>query len=310
MSRRFWLSFLLFGFLASPGGTSIQGKIEGMVFDKNGKPLEKVTVTIVPQKRLGLLFELKTDNEGKFIQAGFLPGYYQVNFRKSGFMPQWKEARAGIPRETRLEIRLESGPKLGERRALEADLSLLKGNSFYGEKNFAKAAAAYEEAIQTGQGQWNTYLNLGLANRRLDKIEEAKTDFQKAVELYPQSYTANKELAEILASTDQYPESRKYYQRAAEISPEDPDASFHLGICLLNTLEQGAALLAFQKTIRLNAEYGEAYYHLGTLYIGQNRVKEAVESLEKFLKLAPGSENASTARQLLESLKKSRGSSS
>lgn len=310
MNRRFWLFLFLFGFLAFPARPSVQGKIEGVVVAQGGKPVEKVAVTIVPQKRLGLIFELKTDKEGKFAQTGFPEGYYQVNFRKSGYRLQWKEARVGFVRETRLEIRLENDPKLSEQRALEADANFLKGNTFYGEKNFAEAAAAYEEAIKTGQGQWNYFLNLGLSYRRLDKKDEAKTAFRRAVELYPQSYTANQELAEILSSTDQFEESRKYYQKAAELSPEDPEASFHLGICLLNTLEQEAALLAFQKTIRLKPDYGEAYYHLGTIYIGQNRVREAVESLEKFLKLAPGSENAATARQLLGYLKKSRESRS
>ena len=65
-----------------------------------------------------------------------------------------------------------------------------------------------------------------------------------------------------------------------------------------------AALVSFAKCIAIKPEYADAYYQLGTLYIGQNKVKEAVENLEKFLELAPGHEKAGVARQLLDYLKK------
>jgi len=65
-----------------------------------------------------------------------------------------------------------------------------------------------------------------------------------------------------------------------------------------------ATLDSFTKCIALKPDYADAYYQLGTLYIGQNKVKEAVENLEKFLALAPGHEKAGMAKQLLVYLKK------
>jgi tetratricopeptide (TPR) repeat protein len=284
---------------------AVQEKIEGVVIDKSGKPIEKAMVMIISQRSSSLIFGLETNKEGKFSQIGLPPGYYQVDLRKTGYLPQSREVRVSVSKETKIEIALESGPESSEQGISEADKSFLRGLKLYGEKKYEEAAAAYEEAIKLGQIKWGYYLKLGLSYKKMGKKEEAKAAFQKAVELNPESYSAHKELGEVLADTDRFEEAKKYYEKAAEISPDDPDASFNLGICLLNTMEREAALRAFRKTIQLKPDYGEAYYHIGTLYISQNRVKEAVESLEQFLKLAPESENTATAKQLLEYLKKS-----
>jgi TolA-binding protein len=43
---------------------------------------------------------------------------------------------------------------------------------------------------------------------------------------------------------------------------------------------------------------------LGTLYVGQNRVNDAIHSFERFLSLAPDHAKAPLAKQLLDYLKK------
>jgi hypothetical protein len=48
----------------------------------------------------------------------------------------------------------------------------------------------------------------------------------------------------------------------------------------------------------------DAYYHLGTLYVGQNKIPDAVQSLEKYLSMNPGNaQNVATAQGLLAALK-------
>ena len=128
--------------------------------------------------------------------------------------------------------------------------------------------------------------------------------FRKAVELNPESYSANKELGEALAKNSALDEARKYYQKAVDLSPDDSDAHFNLGACLTNTGEQDAALEQFRKTTELKADYADAYYQMGTIFIGQNMVPDAVKNLEKFLELAPDDEKAPLAKQLLQYLKK------
>lgn len=286
------------------GWSSIQGKIEGVVIDSSGNPLAKVKVTIISLKVANQKFELTTDKEGKFIQIGLWPAYYQVNFKKSGYGPISQEVRVRIATSTRLEIKLENAEEVVERTLSKADKLFVKGNKLYGEQKFEEAAQAYEEAIIISQSQWGYYFNLGLAYKKLDKKKEAINSFQKTLELNPETFSSNKELGEILAKDGNYEEAKKYYMRATELSPDDPDAFYNLGVCLTNIRESEEALTLFLKAVELRDDYADAYYQIGTIYIGQNRAEEAVENLEKFLELAPEHEKANIAQQLLEYLKK------
>ncbi len=282
----------------------VQGKLMGVVTDKQGTPLEKASVHVVSTRTTSVNYELTTNKEGRFFQVGIQPGYFQVTVKKDGFMPQTTEARVSLAGETNLEFKLDTADDVALRSVSAADKVFLKGNKLYAEQRYAEAAAALEEAVGMSQTNWGYYLNLGLAYKKLDRKAESLAAFRKAVELSPESYSANKELGEALAKDSAFEEARKYYQKAVDLSPDDPDAHFNLGACLTNTGENDAALAHFLKTTELKADYADAFYQMGTIYIGRNQVAEAVQSLERFLAIAPDHEKAPLAKQLLQYLKK------
>ena len=296
--------FLLLVSLFTINGWSQHGKFEGVVMDKEGNPLEKVTVTIISVKSSGNKIELKTNKEGKFSQIGLWPEYYQVSFKKSGFMPISREVRVRIAGATKVEITLEKAQEMMERNLSAADKLFFKGNKLYVEQKYEEAAQAYEGALELSQSEWGYYFNLGLAYKKSEKKEEAIASFKKAFELNPESYSINKELGQILAKEGNFEEAKNYFQRATEISDDDPDAFYNLGVCLTNLGASEGALISFLKTVGLKDDYADAYYQIGTIYISQNNVEEAVRNLERFLELAPEHEKANIAKQLLDYLKK------
>ena len=287
----------LIGLLLSNLWPSVQGKIEGTVTDSSGNPLEKVTIIITSLKASTGHINIKTDKKGKFTQVGLWPGRYQVNLKKSGYLPVSYEVRVRIAESTKLAIKMEKAEEALERSLSKADSLFLKGYKLYEQSK-------YEEAVKLSSTQWGYFFNLGLAYKKLDKTEESVTAFRKAVELNPDSFSSNKELGEVLGKGGNYEEAKVYYQRAIELSPDEPDAFYNLGVCLMNLGESVEALNAFLKAVEIKEDYVEAYYQIGTIYIGQNRTEEAVISLEKFLELAPEHEKASIAKQLLDYLKK------
>jgi tetratricopeptide (TPR) repeat protein len=276
----------------------------GVVRDAQGNPVEKASVHVVSTKTTAVSYELTTNKEGRFLQVGIQPGYFQVTVKKDGFMPRTTEARVSLAGETNLEFKLDTADEVAMRSISAADKVFLKGNKLYAEQKYAEAAAAYQEALGMSQTNWGYFLNLGLAYKKLDKKDESLVAFRKAVDLSPESYSANKELGEVLAKSSAFDEAKKYYQKAVDLSPDDPDAHYNLGACLINTGEQDAALEHFLKTAALKPDYADAFYQMGTIYIGRNMVPEAVQSLEKFLELAPTHEKAPLAKQLLQYLKK------
>ncbi len=304
MFKKLFLAAAITLAFSTTAWSQIQGKLMGVVRDAQGNPVEKVSVHVVSTRTTSVSYELTTNKEGRFLQVGIQPGYFQVTVKKDGFMPQTTEARVSLAGETNLEFKLDTADEVALRSVSAADKVFLKGNRLYGEQKYAEASAAYEEAVGMSQTNWGYFLNLGLAYKKLDKKDESLAAFRKAVELNPESYSANKELGEALAKGSVFDEAKKYYQKAVDLSPDDPDAHYNLGACLTNTGEQDAALEHFLKTAALKPDYADAFYQMGTIYIGRNMVPEAVQSLEKFLELAPTHEKAPLAKQLLQYLKK------
>jgi tetratricopeptide (TPR) repeat protein len=281
----------------------IQGKLMGVVKDSQGNPVEKAVVTVVSTKT-SASFELSTNKEGRFLQIGIQPGYFQVSVKKDGYLPKSTEVRVSLAGETDIEIKLDTVDEIAQKTVSAADQVFLKGNRLYGEQKYAEAAAAFEEAVKISQPNWGYFFNLGLAYKKMDKKDEAIAAFRKAAELNSESYSSNKELAEALGKGGTFEEAKTYFRKAVELSPDDPDAHYNLGACLTNTGETDAAQAHFQKAVDLKPDYADAYYQLGTIFIGQNKVPDAVLSLEKFLELAPNHEKAPLAKQLLQYLKK------
>ena len=304
MIKKSLLFFSLICFFLLTLWPSIQGKIEGLVTDRSGKPLEKVTVTIISLKVSTRLYKTRTDKNGKFTHVGIWPGYYQVNFKKQGYSPVSREVKVSIAESSKLKITMDEAKEAMARSLSKADKSFLSGNKLLEQKKFAEAVKDYEEAIHLNSTQWGYYFNLGLAYKKLGKKEKALVTFQKALEINPQSFSSNKEIGEILAKSGNFKEAKNYYRKATELSPDDADAFYNLGVCSMNLGESEKALHALLKVVEIKKDYADAYYPIGTLYIGQNKTEEAVEYLEKFLELAPKHEKASLARQLIEYLKK------
>ena len=304
MHKRAIMAIVLGLAVSAAGWAQIQGKLMGVVKDRQGNPIEKAIVTVVSTKTSAVSYELKTNKEGKFIQVGIMPGYFQVIVKKDGYLPRSAEVRVSLAEETNIEIRLDTADEVALKSVSAADQAFLKGNRLYGEQKYAEAAAAFEEAVKISQPNWGYFFNLGLAYKKMDKKDETIAAFRKAVELNSESYSSNKELAEALGRGGAFEEAKPYFQKAVELSPDDPDAHYNLGACLTNTGESDAAQAHFQKAVDLKPDYADAYYQLGTIFIGQNKVPEAVQSLEKFLELAPNHEKAPLAKQLLQYLKK------
>ncbi len=290
--------------LAAGAWAQTQGRVEGQVRDAKGGPIDKAEVSIVSQRTSSIHYEIKTEKDGRFVQVGLAPGQYVISAKKAGFTSASKEVHVGIAEETTLELVLTPVDTDTQKVLTAADEIFLKGNKLYAGQKFAEAAAAYTEAIGKDPGNWRYELNLGLAEKKMNKAEAALAAFRKAVELNPESYSANKETGEALAKAGQFPEAKTFYEKAVDLSPEDADARYNLGVCLVNTAEPEAALAQFQKAVELKPDYADAYYQIGTLFINQNKVPEAVAALEKFLQLAPNHEKAGVAKQLLEYLKK------
>ena len=140
MIRKFIVLSCIIGLSSYMVLPQVHGKIEGFVGDINGNPLQRVAITITSLKASSMFFELSTDKEGKFIQVGLWLGYYQISFKKSGFLPASLEAKVSIGESTKLNIKLEKAEELMGLDLSQADKLFIKGNKLYEKKKYEEAA--------------------------------------------------------------------------------------------------------------------------------------------------------------------------
>ncbi len=288
---------------ALPSQGTVTGTVRGVVSDKQGNPLEGVTVTISQVQYSAVKYVLKTNKKGEYFQIGLAPDYYRIKAEKDGFLPFSTEKRVAMQVVTEVDIVLEKGQYfVGGKSPGEDDYK--QGLQFYQEGKYEDSVQALLRAIEKEPFEPIYKNNLGVVYTKMGKYDEAIDAYAKMLEIQPQSYTANKMLGELYGVKKEYDKAKSFYKKAAELSPDDPDAFFNLGACSMNLQDYAAAREAFSKAISIKPDFAAAYYQLGMLLVNQNETEEAVKNLEKFLELAPGHPNAAVAKQLIEFLKK------
>lgn len=135
----------------------------------------------------------------------------------------------------------------------------------------AEAEEAYRKALAdpTYPTPEKVHLNLGLLFASQGRDEEAVAEMRRAVEYNPKFYQGHYELASLLDRTGRLDEAVRLYEVAAPEYRED----------------------------------GTYQYRLGLAYFRLKRPDDARKHLEKVLAVAPGSENAAKADDLLKLLR-------
>ncbi len=126
-----------------------------------------------------------------------------------------------------------------------------------------------------------------------NSLQRAKSEYQKAVKLFPRHLDALYNLAIVCERLDQKDEAIGIYKQYLDIQPRDPDAWTQLGVLYDATGKTDDARAAYEKAIQLNSKAGLAHHNLGVLLKEAGRFDDALKHLETFVQLeeATGSPN-------------------
>ncbi len=102
-----------------------------------------------------------------------------------------------------------------------------------------------------------TYANLGAAYRRLGEDENARTSYDRALQLNPNQYNAYLGLGELSEKQNRLDDAITNYSKAVELQPTDTGFLL-LGRALERAGRRAEALSAYQAALRLSPEMPEA----------------------------------------------------
>lgn len=150
-----------------------------------------------------------------------------------------------------------------------------KGVDFSQEKNYLEAITYYEKAIAEDSNYIDAYDNLGLAYRKVGKLNDAEKNYLKSYNLNSKNLNSILNLAVVYGINKNYLKASEFYKKAIALKPQDPEGYYGNCQTLVNAGNEKEALNYCLKTKELyerqNSPYiGDisyilaiAYYNLG-----------------------------------------------
>ncbi len=216
----------------------------------------------------------------------------------------------------------------------------LLGTMLFQKKDLSGADAAFHKAIELDRNNSDALLKLGQVQAAEGSVDQALALYQQSIKDHPREIAFYILAGEMYESQHDWNNAKTMYQKALEVQPDNPLASNNLAYVMLQqggnvdvalamaqTARRGmpdssnaadtlgwayfqkgvykSAIDLFQESIRLNEKRGAAddptvHYHLALAYQKANQPAQARQQLERVLKLSP---NNSDARKALSELR-------
>jgi len=163
------------------------------------------------------------------------------------------------------------------------------GNAYEALRDFAKAAKAYQNYINSGPEKPETaYYNLAICQVELTQFAEAIGSFQEALKEKPQDLMINQKMAQACKSAGQYDKAAGIYMNLSKINPENAKIYLNNIIKIYDEANMpDKAIEATNKLIELDPNDADAVYNLGYMYIKLDKHSEAIEPFKRAIEIRP-----------------------
>jgi len=135
-----------------------------------------------------------------------------------------------------------------------------------------------------GQAYWVGYQQL---NRGSDWLRKASSACEKALSFSAELAQGRTCIGNVLYATGQYDKAVKQFQRAVELDPDSEESLRGLANAYQKMGNATAAEAAYKKAITLRPKYWGVYNWLGWFYYKEARYPEAAEMFHRVTELAP-----------------------
>ncbi|HLL71911.1 MAG TPA: TonB family protein [Pyrinomonadaceae bacterium] len=224
------------------------------------------------------------------------------------------------------------GPTAAAAGVVHADT--VRAIELYKQGSHAQAADILRRAVKQRKTDAQAWLHLGIALSRAGKSKDARKAFEQTLKLSPHTPQAHIGMAYIYMDENKPAEAEQHAVRAVSIAPRNAEAHYALGLIALRQGSAAKALAEADTTLRLNPDFVgalilkteatvEVYTAANAQKVAKYRMlkqptppltpeeraesgkmlREAAESVEKYLRLSPASPAAARLREQAEALR-------
>ncbi len=259
------LAFLTMLFVVSwcfPAYAGVQGHLVVTIKDTAGKPIQDVTITLTSQEVGTKQYTITTNKKGVASIAGIDPEQYSVKAEKEGY--QYLEGpvklRAGVKVKQKWTMKTIEEAKEEAKNAAWEKLSEEEKNKIHAEEAHNQGVTAYQNG----------------------KIDEAKTNFKKAIELFPDvSYLDYLLLGQFAFNEKNVDEAIPYLEKARALDTKGEgklDISRLLGVCYMIKEQLDKAKEIWSDMVK-EAPDPTVLYNLANIEIKKENYDGAIEWL-------------------------------
>ncbi len=335
MFQRVGLVAVLATIAAGVPASAQTGGVTGKVTLQDGSVCVGCHV-IIERTEIKGIYKTKTNKKGEYIYIGLPLGNYKITLEsptgQTLFYFNNKHLEMGDPTEVDFDLAKEvaaakkdqeTNPeyqkRLAEQQKEEKQIAGLKttydqGNALFDQKQYAEAAAKFQEALPLAKGKNREAVLTRLADsyaKAKDK-DKAVATYQEAIQADPTSAGLHNNLGNVYADSGDIDKAKAEFQKAAEMDPTGAaQYYFNLGAVLYNTGKMDDSVAAFQKATSIDPKYANAYFWLGQALMGKATTGEngevvavpgTKEAFETYLKLEPNGPSAAAAQALLKTI--------
>ena len=283
-----------------PAAYAQGGALSGSVFDLEGKPYPDVALTIT-NTETNKVTEATTDAKGHYTVAGIGGGTFNVDFKakdKDGNEQLLYQAGLKITAGTSptFDVNLKELKAAGKLTAVEAVAERAKAEKAFQEmKTHYDAGLAAIDQMKAAQAEL-----VKTPKEQQDPVKEkinqaggtAVTELSAALQgMKPDDANRSivlSRLGEAYESMSKWQEAADTYQKSIALKPDMAANYNNLGNDLAKLGKVDDARAAYQKYVDLNpADAALAWRNFGTVLYNSNRMKEAIEPLQKATTLDP-----------------------
>jgi predicted O-linked N-acetylglucosamine transferase (SPINDLY family) len=162
-----------------------------------------------------------------------------------------------------------------------------EGLAHMARREFAQAAACFEDAARLAPGHPAAWLALGLARRELGEAGAALAAFARAREIDPAMPQASAQMGLALQAMGRLPEAIACLAEEAARFPQVPRNHNNLGLALAAAGRDEEAQAAFVEAVRLDRDYAMAHANLAALFQRKGDLRAAEAGWRQVIRIRP-----------------------
>jgi len=154
---------------------------------------------------------------------------------------------------------------------------------YYGDLDlFEKEAEEWRKAIALEKNP-RYFDNLGVALFKLNRYDEAITQYKRSLDLNPRSEKAHYNLGLAYSLKEMWDEAINEYREALKLGLRLADLHAELGIAYGHKRLYREGISELKKAIQINSQEAGYYYHLGSLLFEMKYIDESIQALKQVL---------------------------